>query len=243
MAEDSAGNADRVRRLFDGQAATWPARYAPGGRLTGRLACFAAVLSWHLPAGGRVLDLGCGTGELARAAAESGFRVSACDIAELMLRTAEQQDPGRTVEWVRLCPQWRRLPFPPAAFDAVVAASVLEYVDDPAAVLGECARVLRPGGLVVCTVPDPWHPVRWLESLAGVAARWPHARAAGRRWPPLEGYMTYLRTSQTRHTARWWCAAALRAGLHPVACPVAEAGPSPLRLLTFGRRHAPVELS
>ena len=71
-----------------------------------------------------------------------------------------------------------------ATFDAVVAASVLEYVDSPAAVLGECARVLRPGGVMLCTVPDLAHPVRWLE-WAAAAARPAASRSgcAGRSGP------------------------------------------------------------
>ena len=111
------------------------------------------------------------------------LRVTGCDISAEMLARAAAGDPGGAVEWVELDPRWQRLPFESATFDAVVAASVLEYVDEPAAVLRECARVLRPGGIVLCTVPDLTHPVRWLEWLAGLAARLPLARAAGGRWP------------------------------------------------------------
>jgi SAM-dependent methyltransferase len=110
---------------------------------------------------------------------------------------------------VRLDPRWRVLPFPAGSFDAVVASSVLEYVADPAVSLGECARVLAAGGVLVCTVPDVRHPVRWLEWLA--------ARAAGlplpRRWRRLHGHRAYLRVPRQRHGDRWWQAAAARAGL------------------------------
>jgi SAM-dependent methyltransferase len=246
-----AGRADQVRLLFDAKAATWPEKYGPEGSLTGRLAQFAEGLARRVPAGGRVLDLGCGTGDLARAADAAGLRVTACDISpEMLLRAASgdrsQTGPGGSggaglsgsggaVDWVRLDPQWRRLPFESAAFDAVVAASVLEYVERPVDVLSECARVLRPAGIVLCTVPDPTHPVRWLEWLASAVARVPSVAAAGARWPRLDSYLTYLRISRQRRGARWWCAAAARAGLLTVPAPVAAAGRSPLRLLAFQR--------
>jgi len=235
----TADEAEEVRRLFDAHATTWPARYSPGGPLTGRLDLFLAILGEFVPAGGHVLDLGCGTGELARAAAFSGLRVAGCDISAPMLRSAAAADLASAVVWMRLGPDWQRLPFPERVFDAVVAASVLEYVKEPAAVLRECARVLRPGGIAACTVPDLRHPIRWLEWLAVAAARTRIASAVS-SWPsPLGAYVAYLRTSKHRHTARWWRAAATRVGLVPLSSPAGTAIRSPLRLLVLQCLPAP----
>jgi predicted TPR repeat methyltransferase len=55
----------QVRKLFDAKAATWSAKYAPGERLTGRLAELARAVEEQTRTGTRVLDLGCGTGEAA----------------------------------------------------------------------------------------------------------------------------------------------------------------------------------
>ena len=235
MPDRAAGLADQVRLLFDAKAATWPQKYAPDGRLAGRLTRFAAAVGHHVTAGGHVLDLGCGTGELARHMGAAWLRVTGCDISAEMLARAAAGDPDGAVEWVELDAGWRRLPFESATFDAVVAASVLEYVDEPAAVLRECARVLRPGGVVLCTVPDLNHPVRWLEWLAGGAARVRLARAAGGRCARLDGYLTYLRISRQRRSTGWWVSAASRAGLLTVPQPKGVAEHSPLRLFVFQR--------
>jgi 2-polyprenyl-3-methyl-5-hydroxy-6-metoxy-1,4-benzoquinol methylase len=208
--------AARVRELFDVKAATWSAKYEPGGRLTGRLALLAENVAQCVCPGGSVLDLGCATGDLARDLAAAGLRVTGCDISAPMLEHAAQADPGGAVSWTRLEPGWRTLPFPAATFDVVVAASVLEYVDDPAAVLRECARLLRPGATLLCTVPDLRHPVRWLERLAGLLVRLPVVSGTVRRSSAWTQYVTYLQISRQRRPLRWWYSAAGLGGLYPV---------------------------
>jgi SAM-dependent methyltransferase len=230
------GKASEVRELFDAKAAGWPGKYGANGRLTGRLEEFAGAVRDRVEVGGAVLDLGCGSGELARHLAGAGYRVTGCDIAPGMLSEALAADHGQSVRWMRLEPGWHALPFGPRCFDAVVAASVLEYVPDPAAVLRECARVLRPRGALLCTVPDMAHPVRWLEWPLALAARTPLARVVGSAWPRLGRYLAYLRVSRQRRLLRWWHAAGRRAGLRPVVSPAASGTVrAPLQLLIFTR--------
>jgi SAM-dependent methyltransferase len=226
---------DQVRLLFDGKAPRWPDKYAPEGRLAGRLARLSGAVRDLVAPGGELLDLGCGSGELARHLAAEGYVVTGCDIAPEMLRHAQGADAAGGVRWVRLDAWWRTLPFGTGVLDAVVASSVLEYVPYPAAVLRECARVLRPGGTLLCTVPDVTHPVRWLEWPLGLAARTPLAGAARRGWPRLGPYLTYLRISRGRRRIRWWQAVARPAGLRPAPPPGGPARSAPLRLLAFTR--------
>ncbi len=157
--------------------------------------------------------------------------MTGCDIAPRMLRQAAAADREHVVRWIRLEPRWRTLPLAASSLDAVVAASVLEYVSDPAAVLGECARILRPGGVLLCTVPNMASPARWLEWPLRLAARilpTRIARSAPRRFGQ---YLAYLRISRQRSRLRWWHAAGREAGLEPVQAGRAARGP--LRLLAF----------
>ncbi len=244
MTDQTLAHTEEVRQLFDAKAGSWAAKYAPQGRLIGRLTQFSHAARSHVPVGGRVLDLGCGTGELARQLAASGLRVTGCDISANMLeqaRAAESASPGH---WIQLDPSWQTLPFAARSFDAVIAASVLEYVGAPRAVLRECARVLRPGGLMLCTVPDLTHPIRWLEWAVGATARLPPVRNASSDWPRLDRYLTYLRISRHRRSAGWWCAIAAETGLLSVPCPGGRAGRhSPLRLFAFQRTGSAWEIS
>jgi ubiquinone/menaquinone biosynthesis C-methylase UbiE len=227
-----------VLRLFDAKAVTWSAKYVPDGPLANRLTRLSTAVSWHARAGDRVLDLGCGTGELTRTLAAAGLRVVGCDISRQMLVRAAAVGgvyPGAGYAgWVRLAPDWQNLPFESAAFDVVVAASVLEYMAEPAVVLRECARVVRPGGVVLYTVPDLRHAVRWVEWLAQRLVRVMRVPSDGNHWSRWQGYQAYLRASRQRHRARWWLATSGTVGLLAVPYP-ADGGQPALRLMAFRR--------
>ncbi len=232
------GQAGEVLHLFDAKAVTWSAKYVPDGPLASRLACLSAAVNCHARAGDQILDLGCGTGELARALTAAGLRVAGCDISSQMLVRAARAggacEGNGCAGWVRLAPGWQSLPFESAVFDVVIAASVLEYVAEPATILRECARVLRPGGVVLYTVPDLRHPVRWAEWLAQRLSRVIRAPSGGGRRSRWHGYHAYLRASQQRHCVRWWLAVSGTAGLRPVPFP-SDGGQPALRLMTFQR--------
>jgi ubiquinone/menaquinone biosynthesis C-methylase UbiE len=108
-------------------------------------------------AGAHVLDVGCGTGEDARAmgalVGPSG-RVIGLDSSGRLLAVARERTGARhgPVEWVHGDAQ--RLPFADGEFDAARVERVLMHVADPARVVAEMARVVRPRGRVMAVEPD-----------------------------------------------------------------------------------------
>jgi len=135
------------------------------------------VLHGHLPR--RVLDLGCGTGQLALRLTDElpDVRIVGCDFSVGMLRHARART--RRARWV--CGDAGRLPFCDDAFDAIVSTEAFHWFPDPAAALAECFRVLAPGGrLLVALVNTPATVVSDLmyygSRVAGEPFYWPTTR-------------------------------------------------------------------
>lgn len=97
-----------------------------------------------------ILDLGCGTGIVARTAHAAGHRSSGVDINTAMLAVAEDRSKGLEVEYHQA--DAASLPFDTGRFDAIFCQQVLQFLPDRPAALAECLRVLRPGGKAIfCT--------------------------------------------------------------------------------------------
>lgn len=107
----------------------------------------AAEAAAALLPGGLVLDIGGGTGLVARALVAQGRRVVVVDGSAGMLRLARDRLPGSAVR-----AEAARLPFLDQSSDGVLTMWLLHLLDDVAPVLAEVARVLRPGGVLVTTV-------------------------------------------------------------------------------------------
>lgn len=205
-----------VQTLFNSKARCWQSKYGPGGALNSRLEQFTNRLSGLCLPPGNILELGCGTGEFATAICQEGYRVTACDIAEDMLEVARHQWTGIPVEWLTLKPDWTRLPFEDRSFDAIVSSSVFEYLVDLRRALMELARVLRPGGVLIFSVPNPYNRTRKLEA-------WFQTIFLSRMFMPLlyrirglKSYLTYLQLSQNRFMADRWESILDAAGFRPM---------------------------
>jgi SAM-dependent methyltransferase len=132
--------------------------------------------------GQRVLDLGCFTGgRLVAWAERHGFETSTgIDINPLFAEAGRKFAESRALDKVsglsgRRTPRFdmgvgERLPYPDASFDAIVSLDVFEHVQDVAAVMSECRRVLAPGGLLLACFPQYFQP---LESHLGMFTRLP----------------------------------------------------------------------
>ena len=91
---------------------------------------------------GRVLDLGCGDGQISRLLAGMGARVVGVDPTWNQIRVAHERGGGAAYARSGAA----ALPFADGSFDAVVACLVFEHIDDLDDAIAEVARVLRPGG-------------------------------------------------------------------------------------------------
>jgi len=126
----------------------------------------AAVKLAHPSATDRVLDVACGTGDLAEAFADAGAReVIGLDFTQRMLDLAEVKARKRKRAAGVCTPEYIQgdamaLPFEDQSFDIVSIAFGIRNVSDPSKAIGEFFRVLRPGGrLVILEFAEPPNPL------------------------------------------------------------------------------------
>ena len=104
--------------------------------------------------GRRILDVGCGAGPLLAALRDRGAVVTGVDSSATMVELARRRLGGDAT--LQVADLRDPLPFPDAAFDDVVAALVLHYLEDWTGPLAELRRVLRPGGRLIVAVNHPF---------------------------------------------------------------------------------------
>jgi ubiquinone/menaquinone biosynthesis methyltransferase len=145
------GKAPYVRRLFTTIAdrydlITVVLSYGQDRRWKRRLIDLAGPL-----AGRVVLDLACGTGDLAYLAADRGARVTGLDVTPRMiaLAQAKRSEPINGARALFLVGDMMTLPFASASVDVVTTGYGLRNVPILADAVGEIRRVLRPGGLLL----------------------------------------------------------------------------------------------
>lgn len=122
---------------------------------------------------GHVLDIGCGNGKFLELMSQAGWEISGTEIRGTAYARAEK------VAGIHLYPveEGMRLPLADASVDVVTIWHVLEHVSDPKALLAECRRVMKEGGMLLVEVPN----------VGSWQARW-----SGRKWfhldPPRHFY-------------------------------------------------------
>jgi demethylmenaquinone methyltransferase / 2-methoxy-6-polyprenyl-1,4-benzoquinol methylase len=184
-----------VRKMFD--------RIAPVYDAMNRLMTAGLDRRWRRETAGsvvrpgdRVLDVCCGTGDLALAAGEAGGKVTGLDFSEPMLERARVKEPG--IEWVS--GDALALPFAEGSFDAVTIGFGLRNLADAEAGLAEMRRVLSPGGRVAILeitrprgVLAPFYRL-WFDGVIPLAgkvlpggAAYSYLPASVRRFPDPQG--------------------------------------------------------
>lgn len=132
-----------------------------------------------LPADARILDVGCGPGELALSLLRSGFDVSAVDISQSMVDMAKRSiNADGFPEWDQITTgDIEDLKFGDGYFDVVVASGVLEYQREDEKSLSEMHRVLKDGGYLILNVTNKFCPNRILGMPYLWSKKWGLTRA------------------------------------------------------------------
>ncbi len=146
MSQPPTAPANSHRREYAGLATSYDRRWAGYIRAT----VVRTLEGVEVAPGAAALDVGCGTGallaELDRR--QPRARLAGIDPVPEMLAVARRRLP-EACDLREGCAE--RLPWDVAAFDLVVSANALHYMDDPEAAIREMARVVRPGGHLILT--------------------------------------------------------------------------------------------
>lgn len=135
--------------------------------------------------GARVLDIGCGVGQVVDRLTKAGFEAHGVDVSEPNIAKARQHSDRCQLY------DGRRLPFADGHFASVGALNVLEHVDEPEAFIAELVRVVEPGGKITLSSPNflralgfrDYHP-----SMRGVGNKW-------RNWRRLRAKAALMRSA------------------------------------------------
>jgi ubiquinone/menaquinone biosynthesis C-methylase UbiE len=144
----------RTDTLDDGMLAALATRFEARGKhpqFSNMLRDYLDAMS--IASAATVLDMGCGTGLVARVIAQrAGFsgRITGIDLSPYLVAAAKRlaTEEGLAERLEFRAGDVRRLDFADETFDALVAHTLLSHVDDPLLVLNEAARVVKPGGMI-----------------------------------------------------------------------------------------------
>jgi ubiquinone/menaquinone biosynthesis C-methylase UbiE len=154
---------------FDYEQSIWgrgTARLRPSDPTSIRLRRALEAIA-RVPVGGKVLEFGCGAGQFIRAIKQYRPHLDCygSDISATAIDIAKSANDGVFYSVA----ETEKTPYDSSTFDAVLIFDVLEHVDNPAAILAEVYRVLRPGGVVYAFVPcendstSVWHALEVLH--------------------------------------------------------------------------------
>ena len=146
----SAGDYDRFSRFMEKDAAEFYRRL-------------------ELAPGTRLLDVGCGSGQIALIAARSGARVTGCDIAANWIERARERAAAEGLDIAFDVADAESLPYADGAFDAVVSLVGAMFAPRPELVAAELTRVCRPGGLIAMA---NWTPGGFVGQMFKTIARY-----------------------------------------------------------------------
>jgi len=111
-----------------------------------------------LPAGARVVDLGCGSGVFTELLRQTGYAAVGLDISPKLVALGRVKYPGLDL----IEGDAENLPFETASLDGVLLSGLVHHFPDPTGLAAETFRVLKPGGRFVAFDPNRKNPFMWL---------------------------------------------------------------------------------
>ncbi len=192
-AEKNIHHLDRVEMQFDRFSKKWRELYYEPQQvndlvLQNRKDFCLDFLCRHVQSGSKILDVGCGAGIVALAAARKGYVVHGVDVAKKMIKLCQRLffendiDPAR---YAFTAGNIADLDLPEDSFDGILAIGFLEYQTDELGVLQSLRKLLRPGGVLIITGPINIRisGLFGLGKVYGAARRWVNnLRFRGENW-------------------------------------------------------------
>lgn len=131
-----------VRTTYNQIAQTYTDRYGQSPFFKKHIDRFSGMV----PKGGKILDLGCGSGRGSKPLFDRGFFVIGIDFSDTMLQLARNRAPAVSFQKMDM----RKLKFADESFDGIWSSFSLIHIPkkDVKKVLKECKRVLKPGGIM-----------------------------------------------------------------------------------------------
>ena len=183
-----AEHAQRVADFFGPQAQSFRSSYEQARDFRARFALWSTLIAKYRDQLGAEVcfDLGCGPGVLAFYTASLGLRVTGVDLSAEMIAACNAEKARLNLPQVNFVQAALPLPatFPQAEADLILCSSVLEYLEDLEGAVRSMAVRLRPGGVLLASLPNRascWR--RW--------ERWKH------RLHPGDSYLRFVRQSLT----------------------------------------------
>jgi 2-polyprenyl-3-methyl-5-hydroxy-6-metoxy-1,4-benzoquinol methylase len=157
--------------FFDTEAPLWSKRYMRDPRFRRRFEKITSLLARMLPAtAGRALDVGCGTGIFSQYLAHKGWNVTGIDASSEMIEEARNYELRIANYELRGKIDFQNYALEsfdevPNSFDLILSLSMLEYVEDDEAAIQTFYELLKPGGLLVVSVPNKAGMLRKMEGM------------------------------------------------------------------------------
>lgn len=183
---------DQVQAYYDRLAPRLVAVESRNWHLQSRMALNLETIDQYATPGGRVLDIGCGTGFLLERLAERGFSGTGIDLSPESVEHARRRltEIGAADRLTAVVGSAYEPPEGP--FDLIALTDVLEHLEDPRACLAALRAQLAPGGLLVISTPNRrslpgarrWlaeHGMSWIKVSLAPVDNW-------QTWGSLEGH-------------------------------------------------------